>query len=255
MNAKSFLVILLFLFWSLGSGWYYVSEIKKVYPVSDSVEEEEPAISFEVGGATPIVSDKFEEFNQRLLSRLGDSNTLKITGLYSFDEINSTNFEDLGLARAVAVQKMLEVIGIDQVTLATEQIELPIETKRLEGVSFHIFVRNEIYEETEFGAVIKGIDSTQDQMDPKLDAYLTYIAIEKKDKVIDVIGHTDSTGNEGENFHLGLQNANRVREALIAKGVPAENVSANSKGQSEPIADNTTEEGRSKNRRIELLIN
>ena len=60
MNAKSFLVILLFLFWSLGSGWYYVSEIKKVYPVSDSVEEEEPAISFEVGGATPIVSDKFE---------------------------------------------------------------------------------------------------------------------------------------------------------------------------------------------------
>jgi outer membrane protein OmpA-like peptidoglycan-associated protein len=255
MNAKSFLVILLFLFWSLGSGWYYVSEVKKVYPNSTIEEEDKPAISFNINDAEPILSVKYEDFRKGLLARLGDSNSLKITGLYAADEINSTNFENLGIARATAVKNMLSGVGLERMTIAAEQVDSLSNINRFEGVAFRVFMRNEVYEETEFGAVIKDIDSLQETLDPKLDAYLTYISVEKGDKVMDVIGHSDDDGDEGENFQRALKSANLVREALIAKGVPAENIIANSKGQSEPIADNTTEDGRSKNRRIELLIN
>jgi OOP family OmpA-OmpF porin len=254
MNAKAFLVILLFLFWSLGSGWYYVSEVKKVYPTSKSLVEVKPAILFGLNDAKPIISEKYIEFKQGLLSRIGDFNKLKITGLYSADEINSTSFENLGIARAIAIQNMLEEVGQERVTIAAEQIDVLSNALTVDGVSFHVFVCNEVYEETEFGAVIYDVDSLDGGLNISLDNYLKFLSKEENNRRIDLTGHTDDIGDEGENYRSALKSANIIREALIAKGVLPENINANSKGQSEPVADNSTEEGRSQNRRIELVI-
>lgn len=62
-------------------------------------------------------------------------------------------------------------------------------------------------------------------------------------------GHTDSQGNDAANYSLSIARAIAVRNALIARGIPAEKITAVGYGETEPVADNDTEEGRAKNRR------
>lgn len=65
-------------------------------------------------------------------------------------------------------------------------------------------------------------------------------------------GHTDSTGSEEGNMALSLARAQAVREALLARGIAADALTAEGYGPSQPIADNATEEGRAANRRTAI---
>lgn len=69
---------------------------------------------------------------------------------------------------------------------------------------------------------------------------------------VKVIGHTDNVGDADINEKLGLQRAERIRTQLIKRGAPADRVEASSKGESTPWVSNKTEEGRNKNRRVEV---
>lgn len=70
---------------------------------------------------------------------------------------------------------------------------------------------------------------------------------------VEVAGHTDSVGTEQYNMGLSERRANAVREYLISRGVAADRLTVKGYGESMPIADNTTAEGRFKNRRVELV--
>ncbi len=68
-------------------------------------------------------------------------------------------------------------------------------------------------------------------------------------------GHTDNVGDAGSNLKLSLAPANSVRAYLVNKfGIEPNRVKAVGYGQSRPIATNTTEEGRHKNRRVEAVV-
>ncbi len=67
---------------------------------------------------------------------------------------------------------------------------------------------------------------------------------------ITVEGHTDSQGSEGYNARLSQARAEAVRAALVARGAPQSLLGAQGFGESRPIADNATEAGRARNRRI-----
>lgn len=71
--------------------------------------------------------------------------------------------------------------------------------------------------------------------------------------MIEVAGHTDSTGSAAYNQKLSERRANTVREYLISKGIEADRLIAKGYGESQPVADNKTREGRYKNRRVELI--
>lgn len=67
-------------------------------------------------------------------------------------------------------------------------------------------------------------------------------------------GHTDSVGTRDYNRRLSGARAEAVRAYLVSRGVPSEQVVAVAKGEDEPVAPNTTAEGRANNRRVEIVI-
>jgi outer membrane protein OmpA-like peptidoglycan-associated protein len=70
---------------------------------------------------------------------------------------------------------------------------------------------------------------------------------------IGVEGHTDSVGSPKSNKILSDDRAKAVVGEIVARGIDANRLSAVGHGQDRPIADNKTEEGRAKNRRVELV--
>jgi len=72
---------------------------------------------------------------------------------------------------------------------------------------------------------------------------------------IEITGHTDSDGDEDSNLELSQARVDAAREAMIEQGGDADRITATGLGESEPIADNSTAEGRQQNRRVELKIN
>lgn len=76
---------------------------------------------------------------------------------------------------------------------------------------------------------------------------------EQQDLKLTIIGHTDSKGSDAYNMALGMRRAVAVRDKLLEFGLdPARILSVESRGESEPIAPNDTDQGRFENRRIEF---
>jgi OOP family OmpA-OmpF porin len=78
---------------------------------------------------------------------------------------------------------------------------------------------------------------------------------ENKDKSVNLSGHTDNVGTEAYNQRLSERRVNSVKDYIVKKGVDAGRVSGQGFGESKPIADNKTREGRAKNRRVEIKVN
>ena len=73
-------------------------------------------------------------------------------------------------------------------------------------------------------------------------------------KKVKVIGHTDSSGDAAKNLTLSQERATAVKTYLIGKNISADNLSIEGMGSNKPVADNSTLEGRKKNRRIEFEV-
>jgi peptidoglycan-associated lipoprotein len=71
---------------------------------------------------------------------------------------------------------------------------------------------------------------------------------------VDIEGYTDSTGSESYNYELGYKRAMTVRDYMARKGVPLHAMNVISMGESSPVADNSTPDGRSKNRRVLIRV-
>lgn len=69
-----------------------------------------------------------------------------------------------------------------------------------------------------------------------------------------VLGHTDSSGRLAYNKKLSQQRAEQVKSFMLQQGLAADTLAAEGRGPAEPIADNSTTEGKAANRRVELVI-
>ncbi|KQV44388.1 MULTISPECIES: OmpA family protein [unclassified Rhizobium] len=97
----------------------------------------------------------------------------------------------------------------------------------------------------------------QDQVMPGFYSTLNSVAIvlRKFNKtLVDVDGHTDSTGNPGYNQGLSERRAASVANYLATQGVDQRRMSAIGYGQDRPVASNASEAGRAQNRRVEISI-
>lgn len=72
--------------------------------------------------------------------------------------------------------------------------------------------------------------------------------------LITIIGHTDNTGSDAVNNPLSLERAHSARDYLIARGVAVSRFTTEGRGAREPVASNSTAEGRAQNRRVEIYV-
>ena len=95
------------------------------------------------------------------------------------------------------------------------------------------------------------------KLNPQFDDVLDKLAntlLEYNQTVIQIAGHTDSTGSHDYNMKLSLQRAESVKAYLVSRGVPPARLVTVGAGPDYPIASNATEEGRAENRRVEITI-
>ncbi|WPP50389.1 OmpA family protein [Catalinimonas niigatensis] len=226
----------------------------------------EPIIPEATEKALASVKDYFNEHQDE---------ALVITGFYDDTESNRSLLPNLGMARAEAFKAWLTEFGVSHqqmATLAHENIDLSfLRDTLLDGLTFEVVdelpeedlseeelnnleqkLRNSsqnLYFET--GATSLIVSDTLRQYIFDLKRYLNT----KTEASILVVGHTDNVGGAQQNLEYGRQRADFTRDLLGRAGINRVQIKTDSKGQSEPLTTNDTEEGRSKNRRVEIKLN
>jgi outer membrane protein OmpA-like peptidoglycan-associated protein len=209
-------------------------------------------LAFAPGSSDPVTSDKTNTFLQSQLEKLDSNDVLRIIG--QFDDNDP---EGLGIRRAEEVRALLdEISNIDRIEVGEEEKDLE-DDGWVEAYRFEVSEREpSIVEIDDRTLIYFPYNSVEQILDDEIKTYLTGVArrLERTDEKIYLIGHSDSFGNATYNFRLGMQRARVVEQYLISQGVSGDRIEVDSKGEIEPIAPNNTEEGRSRNRRTELII-
>jgi outer membrane protein OmpA-like peptidoglycan-associated protein len=98
-----------------------------------------------------------------------------------------------------------------------------------------------------------GRSDIEPNLRPVLDRFAQTLA-EHPSTLVRVVGHTDSTGSDAINDPLSVNRAAAVRNYLGDRGVAAQRVAIDGRGSREPLADNGTDAGRARNRRVEIFV-
>jgi outer membrane protein OmpA-like peptidoglycan-associated protein len=126
-----------------------------------------------------------------------------------------------------------------------KELEEVAETKRTEN-GVLVQLKNDILFDTG-SAILKPEAMTQ--LEKVGDILAKY-----SDDRVKVYGHTDSTGSARVNEELSLHRADAVKRVLLGRGVQERQITALGLGETKPVADNKTPDGRARNRRVELHI-
>ena len=198
---------------------------------------------------------------------------IDITGYYRSDEVNNSAYPNLGLARANSVKNYLISQGV-----AARQIDThgqlnddinPDDTSTLFGpLKFGIVTFEEGATDEALEAACEAIRKSPLVLYFNTGEAQINLTTEQRQKIADisrcvdklgvkvqVVGHTDNTGDPAANMTLGQGRADFAKSYLVRNGILDSNIDAVSKGQTQPIADNNTEDGRTKNRRTIITIN
>ena len=222
------------------------------------------------------LSDPLSEYFSKVVTYMNGNpdKSLMLTGLYGADEENNSLLPNIGLARAQEVKRMLMDMGIKEDQLMTDAEEISLgffqDNNLTGGVDFSISVKeageerseDTGYEDSSFDInkpIILYFETSQKKFDlsdedDQIIADLVNYVNNNAGTQLTVIGHTDNDGSEKTNMEFGLKRARVVRDYLLKQGLTRKQVVRSSKGASEPIATNSTEEGKAKNRRVEIKI-
>lgn len=261
---------LLLLLWMGGSSWYYVCKIKqqcpgtgaglsKVIDSSSTAGEAIMPLYFTHSSLDPQQTQDFASWKDSIVSLLKGENVLHIKGLYTPGENFTGDHSDPGMERAVIVQELLVGSGYekDRIHLMSEKLDIS-SSDSLKRNLFTLDVRpkekivvEEVGKMTIFFPT-NSIDILQaGEVTDFLDRYSKFLKSNNEKIVIE--GNTDNAGTKEHNKSLGLQRANAIKQMLVDRGVDPSRLTVLSNGDTKPAGSNETDQGKSQNRRVELI--
>ncbi|MFD0799118.1 OmpA family protein [Maribacter chungangensis] len=197
---------------------------------------------------------------------------INVTGYYKSDETNNTAYPNLGLARANAVKNHLVENGISSASINTMgklmDDMVPDNGIYLGPIAYAVSGESEtagddikaLYDKIKADPLVLYFDTAQASISLSAEQRQKVADISRYlDKVdgaaVNIIGHTDNTGVAATNMRLGQNRADFAKAYLMRNGISEAKINTSSKGQTDPIESNATEEGRSKNRRTVVTLN
>jgi outer membrane protein OmpA-like peptidoglycan-associated protein len=291
MRFLAFLIFLAFLAFALFARWYFVCEVRQncgETPVDvrlatlqltegDSVLlDGYDQFAFEPESMTPRLNDNNDRFLDTLAAILEarPDRNVTITALYRESEagIAPGFFENLGLARADQVRKLMVKRGLDQTRFSLDygssedkELKTPIyfELYDLNAIAgdFEKVVftfKNMTFSDANF-EYDSDVFKPEESLRSYADSVKTYLDLNPEASMT-IIGHTDSIGSDAYNLELGLRRAQNARLYFVdSLGVEAP-IEVESMGKSRPVAPNSmadgsdNPEGRQKNRRVNFVL-
>ncbi len=285
MNLRVFFILFLFLLWGSGSTYWYVCKIKgfcqqqtsQTDVVNNAIEEKQEKkesfvpvkkiahaiIYFLRDKAEPVIDDTLQwRAEVKSIKQLqAEGKKLHIQAPYYAGENNTTPYDNLGLARANALKKLLSE-SIDSTLIVPQAKQIGDTAMLVPGFIeydkswFKWLIDNDfVKEEGEKILIHFPYNSTQAIKNKAILSFLDEVVKKMKEHPgwkLQVTGHTDDSGSAASNKILGMKRAKRIKDWLEKKGVDPVRIIVKSEGELQPIADNNTEEGRQRNRRVEI---
>lgn len=199
--------------------------------------------------------------------------SMLITGYYKTDETNRSILDNLGLARANSIKNMFTGLGVPAKQLEIDGKVLPkafwvSNDTILKGIDFN-FRKAATGENTRIVDIRSRLvgkpltlyfGTNQDQIDLNAQQRkdfgdMIYYLDNVNTAKINIGGHTDNVGDRGYNVNLSSQRSEFVKNYLRTNGgITAQKMTTQGFGPDKPVSDNSTAEGRSKNRRVEVTL-
>lgn len=257
-GIKAGLMFLALALYSLGFTHWFISPCCNALSLPEGM-----TVGFAVGSSEPLVGDGFAAFIEDLSSELREGRILVVTGLYHEGEPASEGYPNLGFARAAKLAALLQnKIPSEQIELKARLMptaEAKADVAYIPGYLLEWRGSEEgfenLIEELEDRIIIRfPFGSAEKEYDPEVDSYLMELSEKIKesgDRVL-ITGHADNTGTSQFNMELSESRAQGIRDWLLARGVAADQLLTDAKGDTQPVASNETERGRFNNRRVEV---
>lgn len=283
--------------WMVGSTWWHVCNIKQICDAPLSTHAEEPIHAethitplhimdgsalmltspghfvFEKSGAEADLSAVKSELDSLVeYLRAKPDRNLNIKGFYNSSETNTTQWPDLGIARAENVKSYLISLGIskDRLTTSSEMTDdLAINNNKVNGgIAFDFFdltdaITTSLAKEQKFSDIFKpldlyfhsgSIDYIRTTDNENFLAEAKKFLNDNKDKKLLLTGHTDNTGTVEGNQQLSNDRAEQIKALFEKAGIKSDKLMVEAKGQSSPKASNNTEDGKAANRRVTIIV-
>ena len=214
------------------------------------------------------ISTKFNALRDSIKIYLekNPSTNLFIVVNYLKSEINNTNGENLGQKRGNFLKYWFLNDGIpsDRISIETQLAEFEFDESNQFNGAISLYFKDLVSLKASNASAIVANKTLRfsfgNQSFRPTDELIDYVLELKSflsqypNKKIHIVGHTDSEGDATFNYNIGLKRAQFVKDFLISQQIESYKIVSESKGETEPIADNTTREGKSLNRRIEIII-
>lgn len=218
--------------WRISENWRIVTEVGYFTPASNRLDGEND--THEHKGIFGTNCDTYSTMNIGLLYYFSKGNPSQKCDLFAGVTAGPTNYatpEDVErIVKANMPQQIVKEVIVEKPVLTEEKRWI------LVGVNF------------EFGSA----NLTKESFPILLNAI--QILTDNPSMQIEIIGHTDNVGSENYNLVLSEKRAKIVKDYMVANGISSERLFVKGMGESDPIAENKTIEGRTLNRRIEFKV-
>jgi OmpA-OmpF porin, OOP family len=226
-------------------------------------------IKFNTSNLGALIGDGWNNFSDSICNLIKGGKRVEITGMYSSKEINSSKFENLGMARADTIKNLLlaKLAGGNAGRFnLRSQLDESLDGAASPFVASNIAVLDTIATPSDNGGVVIQDSnniiiyfpsgSSAKEASKEVDDYLLQLAPRLQSKQLNALitGHTDNKGKYESNLKLSKERADFVKSILIKDGVTAAQLTTNGLADKEPVGDNNTDAGRKQNRRVTIKI-